>query len=244
MRRRTFAIPLLAILAVSACSDSSPTGVDEGLDEAAFALVAEAALEVNDQQGTPLPSLENLLRRTFEAIRANDGHADGVRFLKAGQPLKAIIVVLGPGVAVESLRGVRNALEQLHARIGDRPIPDRVRKTIHRARQTLQRGVAAMEAGDPVAALGAALVSAELIRSLSPRYRARRAIQHASRAFEAARKAAGDAPDPTTVGALRNAHRFLGGAIEAFKGKKYREAYGLARNSLEISQEVLKALSG
>ncbi len=244
MKKQTLAFPLLIMLALSACSDTSPTSVEEGMDEAAFALAAESALEVNDQQGTPLPSLDDLLRQTFEAIRANDGHGQGVRLLRAGEPLKAIIVVLGPSVAGESLRGVQNALVQIHSGIGDRPIPDRVRNTLHRARTVFQRGVAAMEAGNPVGALGAALTSAELIRSLSPRYQARRAIERANRAFEAARNAAGDAPDANFAEALRQAHRFLGGAVEAFRVKKYREAFGLARKSLEISQEVLKALAG
>jgi hypothetical protein len=230
----------MVVLTAGGCSDSSPTSNEGQPDEAAFARLAEAALEVNDAEGTPLPSLHNLLRRTFEAIRAHDGNGGAVRLLKAGQTLQAIVAVLGPEVAVESLTGVRAALDRLQAHVGDRPVPDRVQKTINRAEALWTRGTSAMAGGNPVGALGAALASAELIRSLSPRYQARRAIERATRALGAAVRAVGDGPTTEERTALQKARRFRNAAIDAFEGRKYRKAWTYARNSLELSLAVLK----
>ena len=244
MIERKVVFTLLLALALGACSDASPTGPEVRPDEAAFELVAENALEVNDQQGTPLPSLHNLLRRTYKAIRENDGHGEGVRLLRAGKTLKGIIVVLGPEVADEALAGVDQALGKLAERFAGKTLPDRMAKIYSRAQELAGRGHEAMAAGNPVGALGAALASADMIRSLSPRFQARKAIDRATKALKAAREAVGDAPTDDEKTALRKALRFRDGAVEAFKAKAYGKAWNRALASMGFSHEVLKGRSG
>jgi hypothetical protein len=236
--------PLVATLALAACSDSSPTANEPQLDEVAFELVAEAALELNDQQGTPLPSLNNLLRRTYQAIREQGGHPKGVRLLKAGQTLNAIVAVLGPDVAAEALTGVDEALSRLDDRFAGKTLPNRIQRTLNQARTLAERGHGALAADRYSGALGAALASADLIRSLSPRFQARKAIDRATRAFEAARQAVGDSPTDDEKAALQKALRLRNGAIDAFKAKQYRNAWTYAQKSVALSLEVLKGWSG
>ncbi len=244
MIRHKFVFPLVAALGLAACSDSSPTADEGQLDEASFELLAEAALEVNDQLGTPLPSLHNLLRRTYKAIRENDGHGRGVQLLRAGKTLNGIIAVLGPEVAAEALTGVDQALSRLDGRLAGKTLPDRIQKVLARAKGLAERGHGAMAEERYAAALGAALASADLIRSLSPRFQARKAIDRATRAFKEAREAVGDGPSEEEKTALQKARRLGNGAIDAFKGKEYRRAWTLARKSMGFSQEVLKRRSG
>ncbi len=244
MFRPKFLFALIAALALAACSDSAPTANVGQLDEASFELVAEAALEANDQLGTPLPSLHNLLRRTYKAIREQDGHGKGVRLLNAGHTLSGIIAVLGPGVANEALTGVGQALERLDERFAGQTLPNRMLRILAKAQAQAERGKGALEAERHAAALGAALASADLIRSLSPRFQARKAIDRATRAYKAAREVVGDAPTDDEKTALKKARRFRNGAIEAFKGSHYRKAWTLAQKSLALSQEVLKGRSG
>ena len=219
MIHQRFVFPLLAVLGLAACGDASPTANEPQLDEASFELVAEAALEVTDQQGTPLPSLENLLRRTYQAIRTQDGHGQGVRLLRAGQPLNAIIAVLGPGVANEALTGVDQALARLDEHLTGKAPPDRMLRILAQAKAQAERGHEALDAERYAAALGAALASADLIRSLSPRFQARKAIERATRALNAAREAVGDGPNDAEKAALGKALRLRNGAIGALRGQ-------------------------
>ncbi len=244
MIRQKFVFPLVAALGLAACSDSSPTADEGQLDEASFEVLAETALEVNDQLGTPLPSIHNLLRRTYKAIRENDGHGRGVQLLRAGQTLKGIIAVLGPEVVAEALTGVDQALSRLDERLAGKTPPDRIQKVLTRAKGMAERGNGALAEESYAAALGAALVSADLIRSLSPRFQARKAIERATRSLGAAREAVGDGPTDDEKTALQKARRLRNGAIDAFKGKEYRKAWTLARKSMAFSQEVLKGRSG
>lgn len=244
MIHQRFVFPLMAALGLAGCSDSSPTANEPQLDEASFELVAEAALEVNDQQGVPLPSLDNLLRRTYQAIRTQDGHGQGVRLLRAGQPLNAIIAVLGPGVATEALAGVDQALARLDEHLSGQTPPARVLRILAQAKAQAERSHEALDAGRYAAALGAALASADLIRSLSPRYQARKAIERATRALNAAREAVGDGPSIDEKAALDKARRLRNGAIGAYEGKEFRKALKLAGQSLALSLKVLKGRSG
>jgi hypothetical protein len=245
MLRRILIFPTLIALALSGCSDSSPTAGGDSADEAVFELVAEASLEATNKQGPPLPSLDNLLRRTFHAIRSDPGaHAEGIRLVRAGKPLEAIVAVLGPEAARYSLAGVHHALVGLADRLPEN-VPDRMKRTIREAHGLFRRGKEAWENGRPVAALGAALASADLIRSLSPRFQARKAIERATRALKAVREAAaGKELKPEWESALKKAYRFRNGAIDAFKAKQYRKAWTYAQNSLRHSRWVLQQLSG
>ena len=206
--------------------------------------MAEAALEVNDQQGAPLPSLENLLRRTYQAIRTQDGHGQGVRLLRAGQPLNAIIAVLGPGVDLTLRCICLLALARLHEHLNGQTLPDRMLRILARAKAQAGRSHEALGAGRYAAALGAALASADLIRSLSPPFQARKAIERATRALNAAREAVGDGPDDAEKAALGKALRLRNGAIGAYEGKEFRKAWKLAGQSLALSLEVLRGRSG
>jgi hypothetical protein len=244
MFRHKFVFPLMAALALAACSDSSPTANHPQLDGASFELVAEAALEANDQLGTPLPSLHNLLRRTYQAIRQQDGHGEGARLLNAGHTLQGIIAVLGPEVAVEANTGVKEALSRLGERFAGHVLPGGMQGALDRAKELAGKSQDALTAGNPAAALGAALASADLIRSLSPRFRARKAIDRATRAFQAAKEVVGDGPTGIEKTALQKAQRFRNGAVEAFKVKHFREAWNYAEKSMAFSHEVLKGRSG
>ncbi|MFH1763001.1 MAG: hypothetical protein ABIF09_02310 [Gemmatimonadota bacterium] len=244
MIHQRFVFPLMAALGLAACSDSSPTANEGQLDEASFELVAEAALEANDQQGTPLPSLDNLLRRTYQAIGAQGGHPKGQRLLKAGQTLNAIVAVLGPGVADEALTGVNQALSRLDDRLAGKTLPDRIQETLDRAKALAERGHAGVAAERYAAALGAALASADLIRSLSPRFQAGKAIDRATRAYKAAREAVAVDPTEDEKTDLKKALRLVNGAKDAYEGKEFRKAGNLAGQSLAFSLEVLKGRSG
>ncbi len=245
MLRRKLVFPTLFVLALVGCGDSSPTSGDEMADEAAFELVAEASLDATNRQGPPLPSLDNLLRRTFQAIRSDPAaHTEGIRLVRAGRLLEAIVAVLGPEVARYSLAGVHHALVGLSDRLPEN-IPDRMKKTLREAHGLFRRGKNAWDNERPVAALGAALASADLIRTLSPRFQARRAIDRANRALKAAREAVeGTELTSEEEAALKKAHRFRNGAIEAFKEKKYRKAWNYARESIDFSRWVLQQRSG
>jgi hypothetical protein len=234
----------MAALALAACSDSSPMATEAQLDEAAFELLAETALEANDQQGTPLPSLDNLLRRTYRSIREQGGHPQGQRLLRAGQTLQAIVAVLGTGVAGEAMAGVDQALSRLDDRFAGKVLPERFQKTLNHAKTLAERGQGALAAERYATALGAALASADLIRSLSPRFQARKAIDSASKALNAAAEAVGGDPTDAEKAALQKARRLRNGAIDAFKGQEYRKAWNMALQSFALSREVLQGRSG
>ncbi len=240
---RSLLAALVAVTAV-ACADSSPTASESALDAAAFGLQAEAALDLATQQGTPLPSLDNLLRRTYQAIREQGGHQKGQRLLRAGQTLQGIIAVLGPEVAAQALRSVAGALEGLETRFAGRTLPDRMQRTIARAQTLAEQGQAAWDAGNPTGALRAALASADLIRTLSPRFQAREAIDRASRAFQAARELVGDSPTEAEKATLAKAHRFRNAAVAAFEAKKFRKAWEYAGKSLALSRSILEGGNG
>ena len=76
---RKSAVLLGAVLLLPACDGSSPTAVDETLDEGAIVQLATGALEATDQQGPPLPSFDRLRRETSQAAskpgnRSVSGH--------------------------------------------------------------------------------------------------------------------------------------------------------------------------
>jgi len=243
MRTQRLAFPLMAVLVLAACKDSSPTANEAQLDDSAFELVAEAALEAAEQQGTPLPSLDNLLRRTYQAIRQQGGHPKGQRLLRAGQTLEAIVAVLGPGIAEEALTGVDQALSRMNDRFSGQAVPDRVKRTLDQAQALADRGHTALASERHAASLRASLASADLIRSLSARFQARKAVDSATRAYKAAREAVAADPTDAEKAALRKALRLRNGAADALGAKEYRKARTLARESVALSQEVLKGRS-
>jgi hypothetical protein len=244
MTRHRILFSLLIALAAGACGDSTSVAPETSLDEQAFEVIAEAALEMNDAQGVPLPSLNNLLRRTYHAIRTQDGHEQGVRLLRAGKTLQGIIAVLGTSVAGEAMAGVNQAIARLEDRIEGKSVPDRVRRIMARAKELAARGQYALDEQHYAAALGAALAAADVIRSLSPRYQARKAIERANRAFNAARNAVAGSATPDEITALRQAHRALNAAREAFKAKEYRKAWNYAHRSMGLSLGVLNGRLG
>jgi hypothetical protein len=244
MTMKKLLLPLVTILVLGACSDSSPISDETRLDEASFEILASSALEANDQQGTPLPSLDNLLRRTYKAIREQDGHAQGIRLLKAGHTLRGIIAVLGPEVVEEAMAGVDQAISRLEDRFAGKVLPDGMQRAYDRAKALAERGHEALAAENYPGALGAALASADLIRSLSVKYRARKAIERAGKWFQAAKAAVGGSPTEDEVTALKKARRFRNAAVKAYKEKKYRKAWDFGLKSIALSKEVYKGRSG
>jgi hypothetical protein len=268
MIRLGLAICVGAALALSACDGSSPTAEGREADEAELALVAESALAANDAQGTPLPSLDLLVRQTFQAIRHEGGHPEGQRLLRRARALAAqavearadgkvqeanalearsraltldaVIAVLGTGVVEAALAGVDHALASLQARLAGQTLPDRMQRALQRAQGLADRGRQAMEGGQHRAALGAALASADLLRSLAPRYHAQKAIELAGRALRAAVDAVAGAPTDSEATSLRNARRFLAAANDAFKERDFRKAVRYATESARLSREVLQ----
>jgi len=83
MVRDGLILALSTALVLPACDTSSPTDFETTVDEAAFEELAVSALQENENQGVPLPSLDRLLRETFQAVRADpSAHAEGIAFLK------------------------------------------------------------------------------------------------------------------------------------------------------------------
>ena len=95
-----------------------------------------------------------------------------------------------------------------------------MKRILREAHQQARKGKEAWDADRYAAALGHALASAELIRSLSPRYQARKAIERAENLYKAATEAVAGDPTDEEAAALRKARRYLKGAIEAFKAMR------------------------
>jgi hypothetical protein len=268
MIRKALILSTLSLVALAACEGSSPTRADLEADARSVESLAENALAASDQQGTPLPSLDRLVQRTFQAIREAGGHPEGQRLLRqarllAGQAaearaagkvqeanalearshgltLEAILVVLGQGVAEEALAGVDGALASLDARLAGATVPDRIQLALQRAHALADRGRAALEQGRHRAALGAALASADVIRSLAPRYQAQKAMDVAARALRAAVDAVAGSPTDAEAASLRNARRFLAAARDAFEAGQFQRAIRYSTESAKLSREVLQ----
>ena len=268
MIRLGLVLSLSAALALAACQGSSPTAADRDGNEAALERMTEAVLAANDQQGPPLPSLDQLVKRTFQAIRDQGGHPEGQRLLRrarilAGESaearvadriqeanalearshaltLDAVIAVLGTEVVAGALAGVDQALANLETRLAGQMLPDRIRQALQRAHAMADRGRTALDAGQYRAALGAALASADVIRSLAPRYQAQKAMEGATRTLRAAVDAVAGSPSDVEASALRNARRLLAAAHDAFKAREFHKAIRYAMESTRLSREVLQ----
>jgi hypothetical protein len=265
---RSLILSFGTLAALAACQSTSPTAIEPDPDEGVAVRLAEAALSANDQQGIPLPSLDRLVQRTFQAIREAGGHPEGQRLLRqarllAGQAaearaagkvqeanalearsrgltLEAILVVLGKDVAEEALAGVDGALASLDARLAGATVPDRIQLALQRAHALADRGRLALEQGQHRAALGAALASADVIRSLAPRYQAEKGLDVAARALRAAVDAVAGSPTDAEAASLRNARRFLASARDAFEAGQFQRAIRYATESARLSREVLQ----
>ncbi len=272
MSRSGVLLAACMLLALGAC-DGAPTTPAETLSEDAAEQLAVGALDAAEQDGAPLPSLERLVHATVEVIRADPApYAHAIRALRAAHEqaakareaheagdtedarrhrarsraltLRAVVAVLGPGVAGEALAGVDHALARLGERLADKTLPPRLHNALDRARGLAARGHEALAQGNPHRALGTALAAADVIRSLSPAYQARRALQGATRAFRAAREAVGSTATESEADALRTAHRHLTAGHDAFVAKDFRNAVRHAAASAELSLAVLHARSG
>lgn len=252
------------------CDASSPTAVDNPvLPQAEVEALAASVLDATARDARPLPSLQNLLRRSFQAIKAAGGHEEGQKLFRRARwnaqkaaearragnadlakrhsrqshalTLEGIIAVLGDQIPGEALEGVNQALDRLAERLEGKTLPDGARKRLSRARELAAASHAALTEAKGRAALGAALAAADLIRSLSPRYRARKAIERSTRAFKAAYEAVKADPSEAERRQLKRARRFLGAARAAFEDKGYGKALKLAIESAKLSLEILRA---
>lgn len=268
MNRRHFLFLLLAAFLLPGCESSSPSAPESTTDEEMLEELAAIALSENEAGGVPLPSLERLLRETLQVIQADRAtNVEGVELLRrarrqgrlAAEALQAgdekaarehaarqrfltlsvILRTLGEAVAVQAVTGVDQALAGIEARFEGRDVTDRVQKILDRAEALAGRSHENLDSGDAVQALHFALLAADHIRSLSPRYLAAMAIRQATRVLRAAREAVMADPTQEETTALNKARRYLEGAREAFEAGEYGVALRRALASGEASLEVL-----
>ena len=272
MLRKSLFLSLCGILLLSACDASSPTATQEPDAEAVLEQLAVEALEAAEEEGYPLPSLQRLLRETYQTIRNDrEAHAEGLALLRRARnqavkaqeareagdleaarayatrsqalTLDAIISVLGEKVVDHALAGVDQALARLEARFAGKTLPNRFQNGLNRAEALSEKGHEAREAGRLRVALSASFAAADLVRAISPRYQAFMAIRRASRAFDAAWNAVKADVTEGEAEALREARKYLGAAKEAYTARSYREAVLFARESATISLKVLEGRS-
>ncbi len=272
MTARGLILALAPALFLWACDGASPSSVEHPLDETALQDLAVAAMEGAEQDGLPLPSLERLRQETYRTVRADpEAYPDGIALLRRARlqarqarealaagdeegarahqarsealTLQAIIVVLGPETPARALAGVDQALARLDARLAGQNPPERFLQALDQVRNLVARGRAAL-GENPRAALKAALAAADRLRALVPRYQAEKAIHRADRAFHAAYDLVVADPADAEVQALRRARRLLAAAKDAYRSRDFRVAVRLARESAELSLDVLAARSG
>jgi hypothetical protein len=272
MLRKSLFLSLCGILLLSACDASSPTATQEADTEAALEQLAVEALDAVEKEGYPLPSLQRLLRETYQTIRSDrEGNAEGLALLRRARnqavkaqeareagdleaarahaarsqalTLDAILSVLGEEVVDHALAGVDQALARLEARFAGKTLPDRFQNALNRAKALSEKGHEAREGGRLRVALSASFAAADLVRAISPRYQAFKAIRRASRAFDAAWNAVKADVTEGEAEALREARKFLAAAKEAYVARSYREAVLFARESATISLRVLEGRS-
>jgi HEPN domain-containing protein len=230
------------------------------------------ALTASDAQGTPLPSFERLLRLTYQTVRADQAsYQEGITFLRRARAqarkakeaheagdseaarthaarshalqLRAILSVLGTQVAVDAVAGVDGAMARLEAHLAGKTLTEGMTRRLNRARTVTAGAHEALAAGNHLRALNGALVAADLIRSFSPRYQARKAIERATRAFRAAYELVKNDATDQEKAALRQARTHLDAAKGAFGEKKFRLAKRYANASAKLSLEVLQGRS-
>jgi HEPN domain-containing protein len=269
MNRRHLLTLLVASALLSACDSSAPFGPEGDADEAALEELALLALADGEAEGVPLPSFDRLLRETLQVIKTDQSsHAEGMKLLRRarhqaklaaeahqagdneaardhtnrsrGLTLSAILLVLGDQVADQALEGVDQALARLDAKLAGKELTERIRKTLDRAHALFERGDEALASGNLRRALNVALVAADQIRSLSPRYQANKAIERATRAFRAAHEAVKANPTEVESEALGKARGHLKEAREAFEARKFREAIRHASEAGKLSLGVLQ----
>ena len=258
-------------LTLAAC-DGSPVDAEATLDEAAFEELATQAVVEADNQGLPLPSLERLLRQTYQTVRSDpEGNADGIALLRRARAqrraaqearaagdieaarthaarshaltLEAILTVLGTETADRAVAGVAQAMARLEAHLAGKTLPERITRRVNRARELVTGAQAALGAGNPRRALHGALLAADLIRSFSPRFQAERAIQRATRALRAAYELVKDDATDEEKTALKQARRYLKAARGAFEEKKFLLAKRYANEAASRALEVLEGRS-
>jgi hypothetical protein len=100
MIRKCLFLSLFGVLSLSACDASSPTATQEVETEAALEELAVEALDAAEEEGYPLPSLQRLLRETYQTIRNDrEAHSEGLTLLRRArsQAMKAQEAREGPG---------------------------------------------------------------------------------------------------------------------------------------------------
>lgn len=273
MTPRGLILALVPALLLWGCDGSSPSAVEDSVNANDLEELAVAAMEAAEQEGLPLPSLQRLLQETYRTVRAApEAYPEGLALLRRARlqarqarealaagdeeaarahqarsealALGAVIVVLGPDVPAQALGGVEQALARLDARLAGQNPPERFLQALDQVRNLAARGQAALEEGNPRGALKAALVAADRLRALVPRYQAQKAIHRADRAFQAAYDLVVAGPTDAEVAALRKARRLLAAAKDAYRSRDFRAAVRLARESAELSLDVLAGRSG
>jgi HEPN domain-containing protein len=115
---------------------------------------------------------------------------------------------------------------------------------VNRARIRIAQARAEESRGQSVAALGAAVEAAELLRELNPEERARAAVAAAVALLHRAIELAGPDPRPEIAEALRDAKDHCDAAKRALDAGDWEKAVREARECWEISRRVIAVLSG
>lgn len=247
-------------LLLSAC-DRDPAGIDEGdspgvttaMEQATVAewrhLPAEEELEAQVLEAAERSGDENARWAvTWSAVLAAEGEiardagrgALGASLSSEGRLLVArgAVALFGEAYARDVVTGVQGALARIEAVASGR-IPGDRGEALVRARTALQ-AAAALQAGNPEAALAAALEASASTRELAPEHAAREAIRIAGELLAKARTAA--AGDPVYADALVRAGTELEAARGHYRAGAWARAIASARNSAVLSRRVIAAV--
>jgi hypothetical protein len=193
MRKHVRASALIGLLALAGCDLATDPDLIP-IQEAEVAELAGAAANADAARGEGL-SLESLLRRMHEAIRASGGNAKAQELLDASSALakqardaavagdkaralslandsqtkllEAVVLVLGPGVARDAVAAARAILTDLKAMLAGKALPDKVAARLAAAERRLAEGETALAQGKNVEALSIALAVAGEVRGLA-----------------------------------------------------------------------------
>jgi hypothetical protein len=259
---------LMATVVLTGCNES-PTTPGEDLWEGDGAM---AAAEVVGASWSLLPSTEELQIATFQAVSvgvrkpaaermiiesgthvleaanarlAGDFEVAGAFEQAAGAGfLGAAVDAFGPSFVSNAISGVETVLDRVEETLRERPAAGRARDAVSRARSRIAQARAEESRGSSVAALGAAVEAAELLREMNPEERARAVVAAALALLDRAIELAGPDPRPEIADALREAKDHCDVAVRALDAGEWEKAVREAKECWEISRRVIAILSG
>jgi HEPN domain-containing protein len=263
MRTRARGWALLGLAAVAGCDlGTEPERVP--IQEAQVAELADAAASV----GGDALSLEALLKRMQEAIRASGGNAKAQELLDASTALakqareagttdkaraetltqqsqakliEAIVLVLGPDVARDAVAAARAVLTDLKAKLAGKSVPERIAAQLTALERRLGEAEAALSGGKTADALRLALSVGTEVRALAGQdvnADAAKTIEEAAAWLQRAKTVAGASPTAEVAAMLAKAQQLLTQAQEALKAGDRAAALGAATESAAVSRRI------